>query len=820
MDQVQDIRVEKEIAGRTLSIETGSIARQAAGSVTIRYGDTVVLCAIARGAPREGIDFFPMQVEYRERRSAAGKFPGGFMKREGRPSNREVLVMRMVDRPLRPLFPDGFKDEVQIHLNVLSYDGVNDPDVLAGIGASACLAISDIPFDGPTAHVRCGLIDGKPVLMPTIEEQEESDCDLVLAGTKNLPNMIEVGAFEVPEEEIADLIEFGHKAVADICGLIDELADKVGRKEKTQLGKNDVDADLIKEVHGLAFEKIKAAKGEPGKLERGEKIKAIKQEVLEKLAPEPAEDASYRVHRDSTSRGLAVSNAFRAVEKKATRALVLEGTRPDGRGHDEIRPISCAAGVVPRVHGSALFTRGETQSLCTVTLGTSKDDQMVDGLTEEYAQKFMLHYNFPPYSVGEVRRLGGVSRRELGHGALAEKALIGVLPGIDDFAYTVRVISDITESNGSSSMASACCGCLALMDAGVPITAMVAGISVGVIKDDEKYHLITDILGEEDGFGEMDFKVVGTENGITAIQLDIKIEGLPMQVIRDTFTRAREARLKILDTMKETISEPRKELSPYAPRLLTIKIDPEKIGKVIGPSGKTIRKIQEDTGAQIDIEDDGTVYLSSTIPGAAQKAKDIVEAMTQQVKVDAIHKGEVVSIKDFGAFVEIAPETDGLLHVSEISSNYIERVGDVLKVGDTVEVKVILIDEQGRIKLSRKKVLEERGEADTVGTPRKPREERDGDDRGDRGDRGDRPRSGGRGGRGGRDGGRGGRGDGGRNGDREARNTRGPGSKPARDDDDAPAKKHGDPVDDAADEVDDDPKPRRRRRSSKASSDE
>ncbi|MEM1013539.1 MAG: polyribonucleotide nucleotidyltransferase [Planctomycetota bacterium] len=748
---MQEIRVEKTIAGRTLSIETGTVARQAAGSVTVQYGDTVVLAAVARGAPRPGIDFFPLQVEYRERRSAAGKFPGGFMKREGRPSNREVLIMRMVDRPLRPLLPDGFKDELQIHLNVLSYDGVNDPDVIAGIAASAALAVSDIPFDGPTAHVRCGLVPDEndelqQVLMPTIEQQADSDIDLVLAGTKDLPNMIEVGAFEVEEEEVTDLIEFGHKAIKDICGLIDELADKVGRKEKVVLGPSDVDADLVQKVHDMAFDKIKAAKGEPGKLDRADKIKAIRDEVMDALAPEPEQDAPYFLYQERTKRGIEVGNAFRKVEKKATRALVLDGTRPDGRKADEIRDITHQVGVIPRVHGSSLFTRGETQSLCTVTLGTSGDDQMVDGLTEEYAQKFMLHYNFPPYSVGEVRRLGGVSRRELGHGALAEKGLLSVMPEVEDFPYTVRVISDITESNGSSSMASACAGCLAMMDAGVPITDMVAGISVGVIKDGEgskaKFHLLTDILGEEDGFGDMDFKVIGTEHGITAIQLDIKIAGLPIKVIKDTLKRAKDARLGILKGMKETIAEPRADISKYAPKLISLKIDPEKIGKVIGPSGKTIRKIQEETGARIDIDDDGTVQFSASTPGGAEKARDIVEAMTQQVQEGRIYKGEIVSIKDFGAFVEIAPETDGLLHVSEISNNYVERVGDHLKVGDELEVKVIRIDEQGRIKLSRKAVLEERGEKDDIGVPRKPKGENGGDDEGGSRRRGGRRRGG------------------------------------------------------------------------------
>jgi polyribonucleotide nucleotidyltransferase len=787
---MQKIRVEKQIAGRTLAIETGTVARQAAGSVTIQYGETMVLAAVARGAPREGIDFFPLQVEYRERRSAAGKFPGGFMKREGRPSNREVLTMRMVDRPLRPLFPDGFKDELQIHLNVLAYDGVNDPDVLSGIAASAALAVSDIPFDGPTAHVRCGIVDGKQVLMPTMEQQDESDIDLVLAGTKNFANMIEVGAFEVPEDEVADLIEFGHKAIQDICGMIDELADKADApKDKVILGELVADEDLIKQVHEMAYDKIKAAKKEEaGKQARGQAVKAIRDEVMDKLAPEPGPDAPYFLYQERTKRGRTVADAFRKVEKKATRNLVLEGTRPDGRGADEIREITSDAGIIPRVHGSALFTRGETQSLCTVTLGTSGDAQLVEGVVEEYDQKFMLHYNFPPYSVGEVRRLGGVSRRELGHGALAEKGLVAVLPDVEDFAYTVRIISDITESNGSSSMASACCGCLALMDAGVPITDMVAGISVGVIHEDDKYHLITDILGEEDGFGDMDFKVIGTENGITAIQLDIKIEGLPMQVVRDTLDRARDARLKILDNMKGTLSEPRESISKYAPRLLSIKIDPEKIGKVIGPSGKTIRKIQDETGAKIDLEDDGTVYISSVDAAGAEKARDIVEAMTQQVQVDRIYKGEVVSVKDFGAFVEIAPETDGLLHVSEISANYVERVSDHLKVGDTLDVKVILIDEQGRIKLSRKRVLEERGESDTIGTPRKPREDRgEGESNGD-------------------------------GGGSSRRRRRGPRRDGGEDAGDKPAASEGSSEDNGGEEGDSRPRRRRRRSSSKSES--
>ena len=715
---MQKFSVSKEIAGRTLTIESGTIARQAAGSVTVQYGETVVLGAVARANPREGLDFFPLQVEYRERRAAAGKFPGGFLKREGRPSNKEILTMRMVDRPLRPLFPSAFIDEVQIHLSVLAFDGENDPDMLAGIAASAAIALSDIPFETPTAHVRVGTEgdDATPVLMPTVEQMDDSDIDLVLAGTKNYVNMIEVGAFEVPEDEVADLIEFGHKAIKDICAMIAELAEKAGAPEKVWDTKPSLDQELYETIRNKAEPLIREAKGEPGKQDRGDKIKDIRKQIVDELAPELGEDAPYTKTMAQKAKAKEISGLFKLIEKHVTRQLIIEGTRPDGRGLDDIREITCEAGILPRVHGSALFTRGETQSLCTVVLGTSGDEQLVDGLTAEYGQKFMLHYNFPPYSVGEVRPIRGVSRRELGHGALAERALIAVLPEVDEFPYTVQVISDITESNGSSSMASACCGSLSLMDAGVPITTAVAGISCGLIKEGEgdaaKYHLLTDILGEEDGMGDMDFKVCGTDEGVTAIQLDIKIEGLPMSVIRETLTRCREARMKILDVMNAAVDEPREHISTHAPKLLTLKIDPEKIGKLIGPSGKTIRKIQEDFQVKIDVEDDGTVFIASTPPGDAEKARGVIEAMTQQVQVGRIYKGEVVSIKDFGCFVEIAPETDGLCHVSELSNNYVQRVTDYVKVGDEVDVKVILIDEQGRIKLSRKAAMAELGQED------------------------------------------------------------------------------------------------------------
>jgi polyribonucleotide nucleotidyltransferase len=741
----QAIRVERQIGGRTLAIETGTYAKLAAGSVTVQYGDTVVFGAVATANPREGIDFFPLQVDYRERRAAAGKFPGGFLKREGRPTTKEILTARLIDRPLRPLFPKGFIDEVQIQLNVLSFDGENDPDILAGIAASACVAISEIPFITPTAHVRVGKIEGKLVIQPTIEQVEYSDMDLVVAGTKHFVNMIEVGSREVPEDDVADAIEFGHKHVVEIANMIAELATKCGTVKAEN--KYATDPSIAETVRTKVYDRVREVKGKAGKADRAEAVEKIKSEVIAELAP-PITDpnASYGAIMAQKSQAKKFRAAFGEVEESITREAILSGVRPDGRGFNDIRPISCEVGILPRVHGSAVFTRGETQAMCTVTLGTSSDEQMVDGLIPEYSQKFMLHYNFPSYSVGEVRPIRGPGRREIGHGALAERSLIAVLPPIEQFPYTVRIISDILESNGSSSMASSCGGCLALMDAGVPITKPVAGISIGLVQEGDKYELLTDIIGEEDHFGDMDFKVVGTTDGITAIQLDIKTEGITHKIIRDTLHRAKEARLKILAEMAKALPAPRKDISEYAPRLLTIKINPEKIGKIIGPGGKNIKALQESTGAQIDIEDDGTVYISSVDGAGAEKCRDIIEAMTAEVKIGKIYTGTVVSIKDFGAFVEIAPETDGLCHVSELSDKYVERVMDVVQMGQEIKVKVLLIDDQGRIKLSRKAAMQELGESDPDPAPR---EQREGDEAnaGDGG--GDRGRSGSRSGGGG-----------------------------------------------------------------------
>jgi polyribonucleotide nucleotidyltransferase len=780
---MQSIRVEREIGGKRLSIETGTFAKLADGSVTVQYGESVVLGAVVRANPREGIDFFPLQVDYRERRAAAGKFPGGFMKREGRPTTKEILTARLIDRPLRPLFPKGFMDEVQIHLNVLAFDGENDPDILSGIAASAAIAISDIPFITPIAHVRVGRIEGELILNPTVEQLEYSDFDLVVAGTKHYVNMIELGGREVVEDEVADAIEFAHKAIIEIVGMIEELQGKTPKKEKVGDIKQP-DPGFVDAIRARVSDKIREVKGKPGKHDRGDAVKQILDELIAEMAP-PVTDpnASYASIVEQKGQQKIIRNIFGEVEEQVTREAILAGVRPDGRGYKDIRPISCEVGVLPRVHGSAVFTRGETQAMCTVTLGTSSDEQLVDGLIDEYSQKFMLHYNFPSYSVGEVRPIRGPGRREIGHGALAERSLVAVLPTVDQFPYTVRVISDILESNGSSSMASSCGGCLALMDAGVPISKPVAGISVGLVQEKDKYELLTDIIGEEDHFGDMDFKVCGTRDGITAIQLDIKTEGITHKIIRDTLHQAKEARLVILQKMATALPAPRPEISKYAPRLLTIKIDPEKIGKIIGPGGKNIKALQADTGANVDIEDDGTVYISAVDGAAAEKCRDIIEAMTAEVKVGKIYNGRVVSIKDFGAFVEIAPETDGLCHVSELSDRYIDRVTDVVQMGDEIKVKVLLVDDQGRIKLSRKAAMHELGESDpeTVGAPSGAGDEEQGEFRGSRGgpggDQGNRGprREGGyggerRGGGGGRGGDRGPRGGGGgRGGDRPRR---------------------------------------------------
>ena len=698
--------VEREIGGRTLKIETGKLGRQAAGTVIVTYGDTIVLAAAVTGTPRAGIDFFPMTVDYREKTYAAGKFPGGFFKREARPTQKEILTMRMIDRPIRPLFPKEFKDELLIQTMVLAVDQKNDPDILAMIGASAALTVSQLPFEGPLAACRVGYVDDEYVLNPTLEQLEYSTMEAVVAGHKDAVNMIEVGAHEVSNEVVAGAVKLAHEAIVTICEMIDELKEKCGKPvEWTPPAPQD---ELIATLKDKYADRLRTARQTSGKQDRYAAIKEIYKEAKEEYAPADApadQEPSWNTVRDLIDE---IEGAIIAE------MVVKDGKRSDGRGLKEIRPLDCEVGVLPRVHGSSIFQRGETQSLTVCTLGTVRDEQIVDGLSEEYSKKFMLHYNFPPLCVGEVRRMGATSRREIGHGNLAEKSLEAVLPSPDKFPYTVRLVSEILESNGSSSMASVCAGCMALMDAGVPIRQPVAGISVGMFEWGGEQRLVVDILGEEDHFGEMDFKVAGTQRGITSVQLDLKGHGLPQERIEEALETAREARLEILKKMLTALAAPRSDTSKYAPRILSTSVPPEKIGKVIGPGGSYIRAIESETGAKVEIDNDGTVVISSIDKSAAEAALEMVEAVTAEAKVGKIYRGKVSSIKDFGAFIEVMPGQDGLCHISEIADDYVKSVEDVVKVGDIVKVKVISIDDQGRIKLSRKAAMIEEKEKEAV----------------------------------------------------------------------------------------------------------
>ncbi len=703
--------VERTIGGRTLRLETGRVAKLATSCVLATYGGTTVMASCMRAKPRPGLDFFPMQIDYRERTAAAGKFPGGFRKREGAPNEKEVLTMRMIDRPIRPLFPDGFIDEVQIQCWVMSHDGENDSDVIASCAASAALAISNCPFEGPLATVRIGRIhtDDGPrfVINPTTTQMEYSDLDLVLSGHRDGVNMIEVGAAEVPDEDVLGAIKFGYGFIEQILEMMEELKEQAGQEVEpwdSALPPDDVFAE-VKKAAEKDLTKLRQIKG---KNERNEKIGELRTAVLDKHFPEKL-DGTYAEAMDSQKRRQQAKEAFRTLEKKITRKLIVEkGIRADGRGFDDIRPLDMEVGLFERTHGSALFQRGETQSLVSCTLGTGKDEQIVDGLTPEYSKKFYLHYNFPPFCVGEAGRIMGPGRREIGHGALAERSLQGILPDTEEFAYTVRLISDITESNGSSSMASVCGGCLALMDAGVPITNTCAGISAGRFssEDGKKVIHVTDIIGEEDFFGDMDFKVSGTRDGITGIQLDLKARGLMFDEIEEVFERTHKARLEIIEQMEACIAEPREKLSEYAPRLETIQVNPDKIGKLIGPGGKTIRAMQEKWGVTIEVEDDGTVFVSGTNGPSVEGAMSEIEAMGADIKVGTVFNGKVVSVKDFGVFVELAPGTDGMCHISELKDGFVKSAGDVCKMGDVIKVKVIAVDDQGRIKLSRRQALE------------------------------------------------------------------------------------------------------------------
>ena len=697
-------KVEKEIGGKLLSIETGRIAKQADGAVVVRYGDTVALVAVVTAAPRrEDIDFFPLSVEYREKHSAAGKFPGGFIKREGRPSTKEILTARQIDRPIRPLFPEGYFQEVQIVASVLSFDGENDPDVLAMIGASAALTISKIPFLGPTGACRLGRVDGQFVVNPAHKQMAESDLNMLVGGHKEEMNMIEVGAKELSEQVIADAVATAHKAVGQVCEMIEQLAEKVGVEKEIPLV--ETNEQLYSQISSQIADKLYEVKQIAGKQQRNTAVEELFEGVTAQYCPEQIQNEA---HEPEYSKAM-VKRILEKIEGETVCKLLLDGKRLNGRGYDDIRAIDCEVGVLPRTHGSALFTRGETQAIVSVTLGSVRDGQIIDGLQDEYTQSFTLHYNFPPFCVGDVRPIRGPGRREIGHGALAERALVQVRPSVEEFAYTIRVVSDITESNGSSSMASVCGGTLALMDAGVPITKPVAGISIGMVSDESgRYELLTDILGEEDHFGEMDFKIAGTVDGITAIQLDVKAKGLAHNVMVEALQRAKTARLKILDIMNSVISKPRPELSVYAPKLIIISIDPELIGKVIGPGGKMIKSIQEQTDTTIEIEDNGNIYISCVGGDSHLKAREIIESLTQPPQVGKIYEdAKVVSIKDFGVFVEISPGVEGLCHISELAEGFVKNTNDVCKTGDLIAVKLILIDDQGRLKLSRKAALGE-----------------------------------------------------------------------------------------------------------------
>lgn len=746
------VRVEKKIGDSVLSLETGELAKLAAASVLIQYNDTVVLSTAATGTPRPGIDFFPLMCDYRERTCAAGKFPGGFIKREGRPTTKETLTARLIDRPIRPMFKAGFKNEVQCQNFVLSSDKQTDGDVLAMNGTSTACFISPMPFEDPVASTRVARVEGKFIAFPTQDQLEESDMDVIISATDSAVTMIEGFAREVPEDDMLAAIEFGHEICKQVIDLQRELFDKVS-PEKDEFETPESDG-LLEKLLPKYYDDYKSAVLTAGKHDRGAAKNELKDRIISEMIPDPDADNAFSVGD--------VKTAIHDLEEKVIRDSILAGVRSDGRDCTSLRPIVCQTNVIPRVHGSAIFQRGETQALITVTLGTGRDEQRVDGLLDEYSKKFMLDYNFPSFSVGECRPIRGPGRREIGHGALAERSINPVLPDADEFPYTIRIVSDILESNGSSSMATVCGTTLALMAAGVTIKNPVAGISVGMVQEGENYVLITDILGSEDHFGDMDFKVAGTQNGITGIQLDLKIRGISSALLKEAMTQSRDARIEILRTMLKTIPRPQEELSEYAPRLLVTQIDPEKIGMLIGPGGKNIRSIQETTQTVIEVSEDGRVTVAGTDGALAEAALKKVEACTATVQVGKIYDGTVSSVKDFGAFVEILPGRDGLCHISELSSGYIDKVDDICHVGDEMKVLVIDVDNNDRVKLSRRQALEELGLEDEFalatadapagggGEDRPPRTE--GGDRG-----GDRGRSGGGGGRG-RSGGGGGRG--------------------------------------------------------------
>jgi polyribonucleotide nucleotidyltransferase len=687
-------------AGRPLTVEIGQLAKQANGAVLVRYGDTVVLSTATASKEAKNVDFFPLTVNYEERLYAVGKIPGGFIKREGRPSEKAILASRLIDRPIRPLFAEGFRNEVQIVSMVMSVDQDCSPEMAAMFGSSLALTISDIPFEGPIAGVTVGRVDGEFVINPSVAQMEKSDIHLVVAGTKDAINMVEAGADEVPEEIMLEAIMFGHEEVKRLIAFQEEIAAQVG-KEKMEVVLYELDPQLEAEIRQMAEEDIKRAVQVPEKLAREAAIDEVKASVIAKYEEQEADEETLKQVNEIL---------YKLVKEEVRRLITEEKIRPDGRKIDEIRPLSSAVGLLPRTHGSGLFTRGQTQALSVCTLGALGDVQILDGLGIEETKRFMHHYNFPPFSVGETGAMRGPGRREIGHGALGERALEPVIPSEKEFPYTIRLVSEVLESNGSTSQASICASTLAMMDAGVPIKAPVAGIAMGLVKSGDHYTILTDIQGMEDHLGDMDFKVAGTAKGVTALQMDIKIKGLSREILEEALQQAKKGRMEILNHMLQTIREPRKELSKYAPKILTMQINPEKIRDVIGPSGKQINKIIEETGVKIDIEQDGTIFISSVNEEMNQKAKKIIEDIVREVEVGQIYLGKVKRIEKFGAFVELFSCKDGLVHISELAEERVGKVEDVVAIGDEILVKVTEIDKQGRVNLSRKAVLREQKE--------------------------------------------------------------------------------------------------------------
>ena len=683
-----------ELGGRTLTMEIGKIAKQANGAVLVRYGDTaVVVAATGTKTPREGVDFFPLTVDFEEKMYAVGKIPGGFIKREGRPAETAILTSRLIDRPIRPMFPEGYHNDVQIVATAVSVDPDNAPDIPAMIGASCALSISDIPFEGPIAGVRVGMIDGQYIINPTIEQAKVSRLNLAVAGTKDAILMVEAGAKEISEDEMLDAIWFGHEEIKKLVEWQEKIMAEVG-KPKMEVPVYEPPAELAAEIEAYGAEQLKAALMDANKLEREENVARIKAEIADAFMekyPDNAKDVAYITQK--------------LVKKIVRRTISVDKIRPDGRALDEVRPVTCEVGLLARPHGSALFTRGQTQILNVLALAPLSEAQTLDGLGVELTKRYIHHYNFPPYSVGETKPLRSPGRREIGQGALAERALLPMIPSEEEFPYAIRLVSETLESNGSSSMGSVCASTLSLMDAGVPIKAPVAGVAMGLVKDGDYFTILTDIQGLEDALGDMDFKVAGTKNGITAIQMDIKIDGINKEIFKQALAQAKRGREHIMGIMLDCISEPRKELSKYAPKITTIHVDTEKISKIIGPGGKTIKKIVEETGAKIDIEEDGRVYIAAVNSEEAAKAIDMINGITAEAEVGKVYTGKVTRLMAFGAFVEILPGKEGLVHISQLSTERVNKVEDVVSVGDEIVVKVTEIDQKGRINLSRKAVL-------------------------------------------------------------------------------------------------------------------